>query len=70
MSEPGGSTCRGCRRPLADGVRFCVACGTHNFDADTGKLAESTREMKLHENRKFWEKFRYWWRYLTVGLRR
>lgn len=26
--------CSRCAKPLRQGVRFCVACGYHNFDAE------------------------------------
>jgi hypothetical protein len=34
-AEPEGSgpSCMTCGRPLTPGVRFCAACGTHNFDS-------------------------------------
>lgn len=62
--------CYGCQRPLPDGVRFCVACGTHNFDPDSPRLAIAASKIKTYKNRTFVECFTHWWRYLLGGIRR
>ena len=62
--------CYGCGRPLAEGVRFCVACGKHNFDPDAANLASAMREIKVQKTRTFVECFTHWWRYFLAGIRR
>jgi hypothetical protein len=62
--------CRGCGGELRGGVRFCVRCGTNNFDPDAGRLATAQCEISASERKKSYERFIYWWRYLMSGIRR
>ena len=61
--------CYGCQRPLDQGVRFCVACGKHNFDPDSANLMVAKSDIKAHKTKVFLQKFSYWWRWFS-GIRR
>jgi len=70
MAESPERKCYGCQRLLAEGVRFCIACGTHNFDADAANLATAENEIKAYNFRSAAKAFTYWWRLLVSGIRR
>lgn len=62
--------CRRCGDELPGGVRFCVACGTNNFDPDAAALATANLDIKAHGKRAFWKRFIYWYRYFMCDIRR
>ena len=62
--------CYGCQRVLEDGVRFSVACGTHNYSANSTRLMSAMSEIKVSTTRSKVERFKYWWRLLASGIRR
>lgn len=61
--------CLRCGDTLPDGVRYCVACGTSNFDLDAGRLATAQCEIKTHAAKRFRERITFWWRWMH-GIRR
>ena len=70
MDQPPIRKCLRCGGELRDGVRFCVRCGTNNFDPDAGRLAAAEFEIAASGRKKAVGRFVYWWRYLTSGIRR
>lgn len=72
QSESDGSQrkCYGCQRVLTDSVRFCVACGTHNYSTDSTRLMSAMSDIKVSTTRSKVEQFKYWWRLLMSGIRR
>jgi predicted amidophosphoribosyltransferase len=70
VSEPQKPTCYGCGRELPEGVRFCVRCGKNNFDPDAARLAAAQCDMESGRRKTSIERFAYWWRFLTSGIRR
>jgi hypothetical protein len=70
MNQGKQHKCIRCSGDLAEGVRFCVRCGTNNFDPDAGRLAAAQFEMDASERKKWWEGFADWYRYFMAGIRR
>lgn len=62
--------CHRCGDELAEGVRFCVACGATNSNPDAGREAAARLDMQVHQTRSRRERFLYWWRRLMFGIRR
>jgi hypothetical protein len=62
--------CYRCGDELGEGVKFCVACGATQGDADASRLAGAQLEMKIQAKQSRRERFVYWWRLLMFGLRR
>ncbi|QDU89852.1 hypothetical protein Pla175_32480 [Pirellulimonas nuda] len=60
--------CSRCGDELPGGIRFCVACGTNNFDPDAGRLAQAECQITMHARRRWHEKFIYWYRWMS-GIR-
>ena len=62
--------CLVCNAPLAEGVRFCAACGMHHFDRNAAKIAAAQRDMDRAAKQQRMAAWKYWWRFFMTGLRR
>lgn len=70
MEQSPNQKCVRCGNELREGVRFCVRCGTNNFDPDAARLAVAQCEIDASERKRMHERFTYWWRYFMSGIRR
>lgn len=68
-AKPTTRPCVRCGDALAEGVRFCVACGTTNMDTGAGALAEADCRINSHNRKGFYSSLAYWCRLLN-GIRR
>jgi hypothetical protein len=70
LTKPPVRHCLRCGDELADGVRFCVACGASSGGVEDALLAGAELEIQSHKRRGFWENLGYWGRYWFGGIRR